>query len=123
MAKPLISQRTLRTARRIAERAMQNDGVIVRPRLLDNGAGGTRPHPDGPEHIATVCGITPLVAIPPGAVRDQVAEHGKFLLEVPLAVELRATDLFEVLEQTYQVTWAPPPDALAVERIAALTEA
>jgi len=123
MAKPLLKRRTLRSLGAIAERAMQNDGTIVRPRLLDDGAGGTEPDPAGPERIATVCGITALAALPPGAMRDQIAEHGKFLLEVPLAADLQETDLFEALGQTYQVTWAPPPDALAVERIAALTEA
>jgi hypothetical protein len=123
MAKPLISDRTLRSARGIAERAMQNTGTIVRPRVIDNGAGGTRPDPAGPLRTATPCSITPVAALPPGAVRDQVAEHGKWLLSVPLAADLKTTDQFEVLGQRYQITWAPTPDALSVDRMAALTEA
>jgi hypothetical protein len=123
MARPLISSRTLRSLRRIAERAEQDEGIIVRPRLLDDGAGGAYPDPAGPEWIATSCSITAVGALAPGPLRDQVAEHGRYLLSVPLSADLYVTDQFQALGTLYNVTWAPPPDALSVERIAALTEA
>jgi hypothetical protein len=123
MARPLISSRTLRSLGRIAESAMLETGAIVRPRVIDDGAGGTKRHPDGPETITTPCSITAVGALPPSPLRDQVAEHGRYLLTVPRAKDLRVTDQFTVLGITYLVTWAPPPDALAVERMAALKEA
>jgi hypothetical protein len=123
MTRPLISSRTLRSLRGIAERAQQDQGTIQRPRLLDDGAGSTYPDPAGPETIATPCSITAVRDLPPGPLREQVLEHGRYLLTVPRDTDLRATDQFQALGTLYQVTWAPPPDALSVERIAALTEA
>lgn len=102
---------------------MQNQAVIIRPRLIDDGAGGTESHPDGPLQISTACSFTPVRELPPGPLRDQVIEHGKYLLTVPLTKVVLVTDEIEVLGTTYRATWAPPPDAFAVERLVALEEA
>jgi hypothetical protein len=123
MPEPILDAETLADLGLIAESAMLDSGIIVRPRLLDDGAGGTYPDPVGPETITSPCSITAVGSLAPGPLREQIQEHGRYLLTVPRDKDLRVTDQFQALGTLYTVTWAPPPDALAVERIAALTEA
>jgi hypothetical protein len=122
MSDLLLDADTLAELGAIATSAMPNSGVIVRPRLLDDGAGGTYPDPAGPERIDTACSFTAVAALP-GPLRDQLQEYGRYLITVPLATAVLATDQVEVLGGTYAVTWAPPPDGFAVERMAVLVEA
>lgn len=121
MAK-LISDRTLRGIQTIAERAHQDIGVIVRERWLDNGSGGLRPDPAGPQRTSTPCAISPIASLPDQEHRDRLAEFGSYLLCLPLAADVLATDAFEHGGRRYEIAWLQNVDAFSVERIAVLKE-
>jgi hypothetical protein len=123
MAKPLISARTMHSLRILAERGMQNSCMIVRPVLVDDGAGNTNPHPDGPERF----GPFPCSFNSQGGDEaedgDQVAEHGDYQIGMPIDTpEVLATDEIELLGRTYQVVWTPPIEAMSTERTVGLIE-
>ena len=118
-------------SRRVAERYNLRDScTLLRPRTLDDLAGGTYPDPDGPEAIGPLpCAF--LAVSGEEATRDLVAERGRY--RVYLAVDLRhpetnaplditGIDQITVLGTTYEVVWTPPAAATALLQIIGLKE-
>ena len=117
--------------RRIAERfSLRDTCMLLRPRTIDDGAGGSEPDPDGPEAIGPLaCSF--LAVSGDEATADLIAERGRYrvYLAVDLrhpetgdALELASSDQVTVLGTTYDVVWTPPPHALALLRTVGLKE-
>lgn len=119
MAKPLIPVRTLTSLRQINERAMQDSCTIVRSTESDDGGGSTTP--TGETLITTDCSFLAIRDLP--ADRETLEERGDYRLTVPLSTPILETDQVRYQGRLYRVVWAPPADALAVERLVGLVEA
>jgi hypothetical protein len=97
---------------------------ILRPQLIDDGAGGTYPDPDGPLRIGPIaCGFTSVSG--DEAQADIVEVRGRYRLKLPTTVidpdteeEVTPveTDEVEFQGKVYAVIWAPPVTALNLKR-------
>lgn len=126
-----VSTAVLGSARALANQWLLVDTcTIVRPRTLDDLAGGSYPDPAGPERIGPLaCSF--LAVSGDEATRELIAERGRYRVYLPVdlrhpttqaAIEVLGTDAIEVLGTTYQVVWTPPPAAGALLRTIGLKE-
>jgi hypothetical protein len=105
-------------ARALADRGKQDRCTIVRPRLLDDGAGSTYPDPAGPERIGPLACLFIARSGSETQTDEQIEERGAYEIRLArTAPAVLGTDQVEVLGRSYQVVWTPPLDARAVERI------
>jgi orotate phosphoribosyltransferase-like protein len=106
--------------------------TILRPRVIDDGAGGTYPNPAGPTRIGPFLGGFRAANGHEAVVADQLVQRGSYRLKT--LTELRdpatnaliviaATDQIEVLGGVYKVVWTPPVAGLSLFRIVGLEEA
>jgi hypothetical protein len=118
-------------ARAMAGRWLLRDTcTLIRPRTVDDLAGGSYPDPDGPERIGPLaCSFRAVSG--DEATRERIAERGSYRVYLP--VELRhpdtqepldvaSIDAIEVLGTAYQVVWTPPAPATALLRTIGLKE-
>lgn len=105
------------------ESAMQDSGTIVRPLLLDDGAGGTAPDPAGPTRIGPILGRFEALTGRELVIAAQLGQLGNYRWSVPRATDIRVTDQVELLGSVWAVVWAPPVAALDPSRIVGLEEA
>ncbi|HEU5097905.1 MAG TPA: hypothetical protein VFU22_02600 [Roseiflexaceae bacterium] len=102
-----------------------NECTFLRPRLQDNGKGGTRPHPDGPQRIGPFpCGFK-AASGREAVSAEQLKQQGSYRLKLPTQLTIpntndpfvpADTDQVEVLGGVYSVVWTPPPSALSLFR-------
>ena len=114
---------------------------LMRPRVLDNGRGGTKPDPAGPLRIGPLpCGFG-AASGRETIVADQIAQRGSYRLKLPVELldpdtgeilldpatdaplVLAETDQFEVFGRAYDVKWLPPVAHLSLFRKLGLEEA
>jgi hypothetical protein len=116
-----------------AEAYLMGDSCyLLRPRLIDNGKGGTKMDPAGPLRIGPfICGFG-AVSGREQNVADQIAQRGSYRLRLPIelldpntgdVITLAETDQFEVFARIYDVKWLPPIAALSLFRKVGLEEA
>src|SRR4051794_3863126 len=104
---------------------MGDSCYLVRPRVLDNGRGGTTPDPAGPLRIGPFsCGFSAATGREQN-VADQTQQRGSYRLRLPIelldpesgdVITPAETDQFEVFGRAYQVVWLPPVAALSLFR-------
>jgi len=113
------------TLGRIALQAtlMRDSCVIVRPRVLSDGAGSTYPDPAGPLSIGPIVCTFSKMRGREQEIADQVQSRGDYRLALPVATDIRLTDQVAVLSGVYNVVWAPPVAALSLSRVVGLEEA
>lgn len=102
-----------------------NECYFLRPRLLDNGKGGTKPHPDGPQRIGPFpCGFK-AASGREAVSADQLKQQGSYRLKLSTTLTVPDTDdpfvpldtdEVEVLATVYRIVWTPPPSALSLFR-------
>jgi hypothetical protein len=121
------------SSRLAAETYLMGDTCyLLRPRLIDNGRGGTKPDPAGPERIGPlICGFGAANGREQN-VADQIAQRGSYRLKLPTELTdpdtgdpltVQETDQFEVSGRVYNVKWLPPVAALNLSRKVGLEEA
>lgn len=119
--------------RQAAETYLMGDTCeLLRPRLIDNGRGGTKPDPSGPLRIGPfICGFSAANGTEQN-VADQMAQRGSYRLKLQIElrdpdsgdpITLAETDQFEVFGRVYNVKWLPPVAALSLSRKVGLEEA
>jgi len=107
----------------VAAKLMNDSCTILRPIVIDDGAGGTRPDPDGPEEIGPIVCAFSKMRGREQVVADQLQSRGDYRLALPVATDIRLTDQVAVLSGVYNVVWAPPVAALSLVRAVGLEEA
>lgn len=99
--------------------------TFLRPRTIDNGRGGTKPHPDGPERIGPFPCAFKAASGREAVTADQLKQQGSYRLKLPTQLTIPEsddpfvpleTDQVEVLGGVYTVVWTPPPGALSLFR-------
>lgn len=119
--------------RAAAEAYLMGDSCyLLRPRLIDNGRGSTKPDPAGPLRIGPfICGFKAANGKEQN-VADQIAQRGSYRLKLPVElldpttgdpVTVQETDQFELFDRVYKVVWLPPVAALSLARKVGLEEA
>jgi hypothetical protein len=118
-------------ARVSAEQYLLGDTCyFLRPRVVDDGAGGTKPDPAGPERIGPFNCAFAARSGREVVSADQLKVIGEYKLK--LATKLthpttkasftpQDTDQVEALGGVYSVVHAPPPAALSLFRTIGLT--
>jgi Phage head-tail joining protein len=102
---------------------MRDSGTIVRPVLLDDGAGGQYPDPSGPTEInVPACAFSRLTGRELEAAA-QLQQRGSYRLALPIDTDIQAADQFRYSGVIYNVVWAPPLTALNLSRVVGLEEA
>lgn len=97
---------------------------ILRPRRIDDGAGGTMPDPDGPELLGPFLGKFGVNAVRNAEITGDREEHrGSYTLECPVSIEILTTDQVRYADRTYNVVWTPPLRTLTLARKVGLEEA
>lgn len=119
----LFSARELADLTSLDESAMADSGTILRPRLLDDGAGGTYPDPAGPETIGPILGRFKTLSGGELLRAVQLGQAGKYRWFVPNGTTVYATDQVHILGGTYNVVWVPPVAALDTAQTVGLEEA
>lgn len=120
-------------SRQAAETYLMGDSCyLLRPRVLDNGKGGAKPDPAGPERIGPlICGFS-AASGREQLIADQIQQRGSYRLRLPVelldpdsgdVITLAETDQFEVFERVYDVKWLPPVAALSLFRKVGIEEA
>lgn len=102
---------------------MLDSGTILRPILLDDGAGGQYPDPTSPQSIGPIYGQFRQLSGDEVIRAAQLGQLGRYRWAVPHDTDIRATDQVQILGGVYTVVWAPPAAALDVDRIVGLEEA
>jgi len=106
--------------------------TIVRPRVIDDGAGGTKPDPAGPLYIGPLFGSFSAAGGREIQTPDQIKQRGSYRLRSAVelidpdaeeAVTIEETDQIELLDTLYKVIWAPPPTETNLSRVVGLEEA
>jgi hypothetical protein len=119
--------------RAAAEAYLMGDSCyLLRPRVLDNGKGGTKMDPAGPLRIGPfICGFSAASGreLP---IADQLVQRGSYRLRLPITltdpdtgdlITPAETDQFEIFGRVYDVVWLPPVAALSLFRKVGLEEA
>lgn len=109
--------------RALDESFMQDSGFILRPRTLDDGAGGAYPDPAGPERIGPILGLFWSLRGAESVAADQLGQHGAYRWAVPIGTGIQATDQIELLGGVYNVVWAPPTAQYDADQTVGLEEA
>lgn len=98
--------------------------IVIRPRVIDDGAGGTKPHPDGPLRLGPrPCGFGVNTVRNAETSGDQVEHRGSYKLKILITDDVGATDQVEYRGVTYNVVWTPPISNLSLRRVVGLEEA
>lgn len=100
---------------------MLDSGTILRPVLVDDGAGGQVP--GTPTPLATVRGQFRKLSGEEIARADQLGQAGRYRWAVPHDTQVAVTDQVFLLGVLYAVVWAPPAAYLDADRIIGLEEA
>jgi hypothetical protein len=114
----------LTSARQTVQQNFFGDQVtILRPRLLDDGAGGSYPDPAGPERIGPILGkLTAIWGLETQTQVDIDVRSG-YRLSLPIGTDIRLTDQVEIVGRVFNVVWTPPAGAMSLVLRVGLQEA
>ena len=127
-----IDAKTLGTLRAAAPTYLGDSFYLVRPVLLDDGAGATYPDPAGPQRIGPLLGTFRALNGRELVAAERLSQQGAYRLKTTTAladpdtgdpITIAENDQVEVLGGVYNVVWAPPIANLSLFCIVGLEEA